>query len=81
MFQKYLKKNIHRVYLIVPDYCLLIIMFIILSYLLHLIRFIMLAAVCSACIAVMSGKEGKLQRSMLNNRVSRTSNRPFVKVI
>ena len=47
MFQKYLK-NIHRVYLIVPDYCLLIIMFIILPYLLHLIRLLILAAVCSA---------------------------------
>ena len=33
------QKNIHRVYLIVPGYCLQIIMFNILSYLLHLIRF------------------------------------------
>ena len=64
------QKNIHRVYLIVLYYCLLIIMFIILSYLLHLIRLHILAAVwfCKlvACIAVMSGKEDKLQHSVLN---------------
>ena len=93
LFQKYLK-NIHRFYLIVFDYLLLSIMFIILSYLLHIIRLLILAAVCTCCF--MSGKEDKrwprfmemllsvfclLMGGDYGNRVSHTTNRSFVKVV